>query len=221
MNKFIKEMLIGALLGDAHIGKTGADKAFISFEQAKKKSEYLHYLHKLVSDEGFEVEAPKEYERNDPRYPNRVTKSLYFRTESLTELRPLADLFLDNENKKVVPKNIAEMLTPRSLAFWIMDDGQQVKRGGVTLCTDSFNKEEISILREALKNQFNLATTIHNKSSKNGDSIYERIYINKSSLEEIKSTLKEHMHDTMLYKINDIPTETKDDDRLNMIMKIL
>ena len=38
MNKTIKEMLIGVLLGDAHIGRTGLDKAFISFEQSKKKS---------------------------------------------------------------------------------------------------------------------------------------------------------------------------------------
>jgi hypothetical protein len=35
--------------------------------------------------------------------------------------------------------------------------------------------------------------------------IYERIYINKYSLEEIKPDLKEHMHYSMLYKINEIP----------------
>jgi hypothetical protein len=32
-----------------------------------------------------------------------------------------------------------------------MDDGQQVKKGGLTLCTDSYNSNEINILREALK----------------------------------------------------------------------
>ena len=68
--------------------------------------------------------------------------------------------------KKFVPLNIAEHLTTRGLAFWIMDDGQQVRRGGVTLCTDSFKSEEISILREALKTNFNLITTIHQKAGK-------------------------------------------------------
>jgi hypothetical protein len=33
------------------------------------------------------------------------------------ELKPFADLFLDSEGKKVIPLNIAEHLTPRSLAF--------------------------------------------------------------------------------------------------------
>ena len=103
--------------------------------------------------------------------------------------------------KKIIPLNIAEHLTARSLAFWIMDDGQQVKIGGVTLCTDSFNTEEVSLLREALTNKFNLVTSIHHKTGKNG-SIYERIYINKSSLDKIKPLLKEHFHDTMLYKIS-------------------
>lgn len=37
LNKQIKEFLIGTLLGDAHIGRTGLNKAFISFEQSSKK----------------------------------------------------------------------------------------------------------------------------------------------------------------------------------------
>lgn len=31
MSKILRETLIGAILGDAHIGKTGLNKAFISF----------------------------------------------------------------------------------------------------------------------------------------------------------------------------------------------
>src|SRR6266540_275014 len=100
----------------------------------------------------------------------------------------MADLFLDTEGKKIIPNNIADHLTPRSLAFWIMDDGQQVKRGGLTLCTDSYNSNEINILREALKNNFNLETSINNKKG-NNDSIYERIYIKKMRLLQNKILL--------------------------------
>lgn len=113
--------------------------------------------------------------------------------------------------KKIVPSNIADHLTSRSLAFWIMDDGQQVKRGGVTLCTDSFNSNEISILRDALKSNFQLTTSIHNKKGKD-DASYERIYVWKDSLESLKTSLKPHMHESMLYKINEeiISTESKE-----------
>ena len=115
-------MLIGNLLGDAtsissappgvqrleyiyqryggSIRRTGLDKAYITFEQSGKKSEYLNYLFNIVSSreavQGLPLmsETVKEYTRNDSRYGTKNT-SLYFRTDSLEELKPLADLFLD------------------------------------------------------------------------------------------------------------------------------
>ena len=202
MNKPIFEFLVGNLLGDASIKRTVTGKAYITFEQSLKKSEYLNYLHDLVKSNGIPLnkEYPTVYSREDDRFGD-TNKSLYFRTEALEELKPLADMFLDESGKKIVPKNISEVLTERGLAHWIMDDGQRVKRGGVTLCTDSFNSEEVSTLRNALKTNFNLVTTIHNKQSSTG-SMYERIYVNKDSLELIKPTLSSHLHDSMLYKIN-------------------
>lgn len=44
MSKKLREILIGAILGDAHIGKTGLNKAFISFEQSSKKVDYVCQL---------------------------------------------------------------------------------------------------------------------------------------------------------------------------------
>jgi hypothetical protein len=167
-----------------------------------KKTDYINYLHNLTKEGGLPLmdDTLKEYLRSDIRYQS-TNKSLYFRTQSIEELKPLADLFLDANDKKIIPNNIGDYLTPRSLAFWIMDDGQRVKRGGVTLCTDSYNNDEIGILRQALKANFNLETSIHSKKGKN-EAVYERIYIKKDEFEEIKPSLVSHMHDSMLYKIN-------------------
>lgn len=192
MKRTLREMLVGVIYpkalrqgrGDAHLGRTGIDRAFITFEQSKKKVEYLKFLHKFAQAQGIVFEEPRTYIRSDQRY-NIINESLYFRTKSLEELKPLADIFLDREGKKIIPSNIFELLTIKSLAFWIMDDGQQVKNGGVTLCTDSYKSEEINILKKVLETKFNLITSIHKKKGKE-DTIYERIYINKNSLEEIK-----------------------------------
>jgi hypothetical protein len=165
MNKLLRETLIGVILGDAHIRKTGLNKAFISFEQSSKKADYLNFLHELIKKEGLpltfarsaiitiycfcnskrtmearEDETVRTYSREYLRY-NTQNSYLYFRTQSIEEFRPLAYMFLNEAGEKQIPKNIAEELTHRSLAFWIMDDGQQVKKGGVTLCTDSFDLE--------------------------------------------------------------------------------
>lgn len=80
-----------------------------------------------------------------------------------------------------------------------MDDGQQVKRGGVTLCTDNYCSEEIKLLRNAFKRGFDIDTTIHTK--KRG--LYERIYIGKSGLNKIKPVIKKFIQDSFLYKIHE------------------
>lgn len=120
MSKTLRDMLVGVILGDAHIRKTGLDKAYITFEQSSKKAEYIQHLQNLAQAElPLMEEGLKEYSRDDSRY-NSTNKSLYFRTQSLENLRPLADLFLDDSGKKVIPANIADYLTPRGLAFWII-----------------------------------------------------------------------------------------------------
>jgi hypothetical protein len=36
MNKLLKDMLVGTILGDSHIAKVGTNKAFITFEQSNR-----------------------------------------------------------------------------------------------------------------------------------------------------------------------------------------
>ena len=83
----------------------------------------------------------------------------------------------EGRRKKIIPLNIADYLTPRGLAFWIMDDGQRVNRGGVTLCSDSFSTEEIIILKDALSKNFNLETTIGSSCGLNFSLSYKQTKI--------------------------------------------
>jgi len=214
MTKQLRELLVGILLGDAHIRKVGTQKAYFTFEQSAQKVDYFNHVFNTFKSENLVKDMPKFYQRSDIRYNGKINSSWHFKSNTVEELRPLADLFLDENGGKRVPTNISDLLTPRSLAFWIMDDGQQVKTGGVTLCTDSFKHEEIEMLRDVLASKFDLKTTIHLK--KGVSNVYERIYIGKNSVfESFKPSLADHMQESMLYKINmgpkpdtNTPTET-------------
>lgn len=46
--KFDDNMLIGCLLGDAHIGVSGGDKAFITFEQTTKHKDYIMFIYQTL-----------------------------------------------------------------------------------------------------------------------------------------------------------------------------
>ena len=74
IKKSIKDMLIGTLLGDAHIGLSGFNKAFISFEQSKKKLAYLNYLYDILKKAEFNLKDPVTYSRIDPRYSKKDDK---------------------------------------------------------------------------------------------------------------------------------------------------
>jgi hypothetical protein len=82
-----------------------------------------------------------------------------------------------------------------------MDDGQKVKSGGITLCTDSFTLEEVKYLINSLRIIFGLHCTIHYKKTHH-NKIYYRIYINRKEFQNIKSYLIPYIHATMLYKLN-------------------
>jgi hypothetical protein len=115
ISKTIREIFIGMLLGDGHIRRSGLDKAYITFEQSEKKKEYFNYVHDLLTKEGLDISEAKVYSRFDTRY-DVTNKSLHLTTKALTELKPLADIFLDEEGKKKIPSNIGEYLTHKSLA---------------------------------------------------------------------------------------------------------
>jgi hypothetical protein len=143
---------------------------------------------------------PKETIRNDSRY-NKKNYSYYFISKNLSIFYPYSKLFLAEENgkfKKIVPSlgDLDELLSPAAF-FWIMDDGQYVKRGGLTLCTDSYSYDEVLLLKSILENKYDLSCTIHNKNN-----LYFRIYISGRSLPLITKLVSEYMHPSMLYKLD-------------------
>jgi len=99
---------------------------------------------------------------------------------------------------KIVPSNIKNLLTPKGLAYWIMDDGS-LQNKGLHLNTYSFTSQDILNLKITLENIFGentLKCSIHNH--KKG----ERIYIWEESMELIRQNISQFMHKDMLYKIN-------------------
>ena len=68
---------------------------------------------------------------------------------------------------KRVAKNIGELFTLRSVAYWFMDDGGNLPRNQrryYFFSTQSFPKEDQEILLQALKDNFSglMAATIQN-----------------------------------------------------------
>ena len=99
--------------------------------------------------------------------------------------------------KKVIPANIADLLTSVSLAYWIMDD-DGFTGNGLKLYTNAFKLEDLNLLVDAINKNFTISVTIHKSSIEH----QYTLYISKKQLPLVIELVKEYMHPSMLYKLN-------------------
>nr|QWC53690.1 LAGLIDADG homing endonuclease [Rhizoctonia solani] len=190
----LKFILIGLLLGDLYgqIQKTSVNVRF-RFEQSTIHKDYLFHLYNLF--QSFCTQAPKVNTRLPDKRTGEIYSNIYFNTYSLPCFKELYSLFY-LEGKKVIPSNIADLLTPMGLAYWIADDGCWNKDCKyVVLCTDSFLLTEVELLISALNDKFDLKCY----KCKHGNSY--RIIIPSYSIPNLQSLLISHMPPMMMSKI--------------------
>ena len=118
-------------------------------------------------------------------------------TRAMPCITELYHLFYVNPDKKVIPQNIYELLTPVALAHWILGDGSAIG-SGLRLGTDSFTIKECVLLINVLIIKFNLNCSLHLLENK------PRIYISAKSKNNLISIVKPHMTSSMYFKLGRI-----------------
>lgn len=128
--------------------------------------------------------------------PNKLKeyKAIKFQTYSLPCFNIYRELFYDLNGIKIIPANILELLSPRGLAYWIMDDGYKFGKG-LYISTDSYSKTDIEILVNVLKTKFDLESSLHKTT--NG----YRIYIHSTAMIKLIDLIKPYLLTHFYYKL--------------------
>jgi len=144
------------LLGDGHIHRRSlnGNSRFIYGQSSLRKHHFNYFNHVFELFQPYLSEdfIIKERSFKDKRTNNKYG-SVNFATLSLPCFNLYRNLFYNSENIKIVPSNIHKLLTPRGLAYWIMDDGS-LQNKGLHLNTYNFTNEEVLILKRTLENMF-------------------------------------------------------------------
>lgn len=115
-----------------------------------------------------------------------------FNTRTILDWNDLYEKWYPLNNKlKVIPEKIENVLTPISLAFWLMDDGGWTKPG-IPFNTNHFIKTDVERISIILNEKFNLKCSIHSRN---------RIYIHKKSVLDLIEIIRPHVHYSMRNKI--------------------
>jgi LAGLIDADG DNA endonuclease family len=117
---------------------------------------------------------------------------------------------------KDVPKNInnnlGRRLTPSLaslvlalLLYWYMDDGALKWAGhsnAMRICTESFSENGVLLLKQALKDLYNIETNLVRKTTKSCF-VGNRLAINEKNASAFRELIKPHLVDCMRYKVSD------------------
>ena len=114
----LKEIIIGLLLGDGHIQCRNFNSRFIYGQSSLRKHHLNYFYHVLNLFKPFLSQdfVPKPRTFVDKK-TNNTYSSVYFTTLTLPCFNYYRSLFYNKENKKIVPSNISQLLTPRGLAY--------------------------------------------------------------------------------------------------------
>lgn len=189
-----QEVLVGLMLGDGHIEHSPCtERARLKIEQRANALEYVEWLYAIFK--------PWVHSEIRTKIQSLITtgksyQKYYFTTYVHEALIPYQELFY-RDKRKVVPENIANILTPLGLAVWFMDDGsiKSHESKGRILNTHTFSQSEVERLCDVLSKKFLL--NAWPRFQKDGI----QIYISGKSTEAFQELVEPHIVPMMRYKL--------------------
>lgn len=183
------------MLSDGHIQQrslTGKSRFIFTQSGKDSKREYFNLVLEIMIPFCSANYTPYIKSWTDSKTKTQYN-SITLTTMQLPCFTELHNIWYSN-GKKIVPLNIENMLTPLSLAHWIMGDGSK-QNEGLHLSVYAFSNSDINLLLTALKKNFNIDSTIHNTDKG------PRIYINKNDMNIIRPLIEDYIVPSMKYKI--------------------
>lgn len=153
------QLLIGSILGDAHVQYNGKNCRIV-FEQSAKQFQYLNWkysiLKPLCTQQGI-----VRFKVLDKR-TNLFYQKVRFRTITHNCFNQYHELFYLDNVKIIQNKLINHLNSELALAVWYLDDGTlRTDCKAFRIHTNSFSLDEIAILQKIVFHNFGIISKIH------------------------------------------------------------
>jgi hypothetical protein len=195
LTKRQEAILVGTVLGDAYLQKTGTKNARLRLEHSDKQKEYV--LWKAKSFPKLFQGKPTLLKRRHPK-TNKIYSYVRHQSNSSPIFGKWREVFYQN-GKKLIPKTLSSILTDSlSLAVWYMDDGYYYERDKVSyIYLGRVSQNEAQIAQEAIKKNFGLIPKILDKKIKGFV-----LHFSPSETKHLHDLLRKDMLKVFDYKLN-------------------
>jgi hypothetical protein len=186
------DLIIGSLLGDASIRQREKNSCFRVAHSVKQES-YINI--KLNILRNFNI---SEFDNRTRVINGREVNMIYLATKTHPVFNYYRNLFY-KDGIKNIDLDILNKLNPRSLAYWICDDGSYSnKQGYMILCTNSFSFDEHKLIKKFFNDKFGLDPTIGFRDGK-----YYYLRFKQQDTKKLIEIIKPFIPNSMKYKIGE------------------
>ena len=187
------EVLVGTVLGDGFLQKTGTKNARLRLEHSDKQKDYL--LWKGIQMSRLFQGKPTFLSRVHPKSGETYSYARW-QSSASPELG-IWQRYFYKEGKKTIPADIGKYLTTLALAVWYMDDGYFSEDKSSFIYLGKVSQNEVDILRDAIAKNFAISAKIYDKKNK-GFTLYFPV----GETRKLHTILKPFIHSSMSYKIS-------------------
>lgn len=196
----LRGFVTGLILGDGWIDKGVHKRAFC----IKSTDEnFIKYIEKCIKETtNFKVQVTKTEEHYSSGCNHKTSWEL--RVVAHPYFNKLYHYFYDDIRHRKIYSKTLSWLNPRGLANWYMSDGYVclvgknrgfVRSRRIDICTDRYYLEDIELMKNYLKNKFNLDTSIIKRNNT------YRLRVQVTSYETFINLISPYIIPSMRYKL--------------------
>lgn len=155
LSELQNDLIIGSTIGDANIRQREKNCSF-RIGHSPKQKRYLEYKYEILKE--FENSGIKLSQRE---INGRLANTFNVDFDTHYVFNYYRKLFYNKSGIKVIKKEALNFINPRSLAFWLCDDGSYCKKlKYLIFCTNSFSYEEHLIMKKYFEDIWGLSPTV-------------------------------------------------------------
>jgi hypothetical protein len=187
-------VLVGTILGDGFLQKTGEKNARLRLEHSDKQKDYVLWKGNIFG----------RLFQGKPNYLERIhpkSKATYSYCRWQSDSAPTFgkwQRYFYPDGKKIVPDTIGSFLThPISLAVWYMDDGYfNTKDRNSFIYLGCVTRTEAEILQKAIKKNFDIEARIYDKKNKGF-----ALFFGAVETKKLQALIKPFIIESLKYKL--------------------
>ena len=178
-----RAIIVGLILGDGHLETQNNGKTYrLKVEHAESQRDYVEWLFNELREWIPATEPYTKVRANGER-------NVGFNTYSHASFRFYGHQFY-KDKKKEIPRMIAKLVEPISLAVWFMDDGSRKSAHHLTynIHTLGYSKKDLELLQDMFAKKFEIEAVLHRQKEK-----YWRLYISSASASQFAVLIDEYV----------------------------